>query len=134
MRVRTVGLMRKSSAVIACVALCALAPPTPASAQPRNCTPAGAGVTPPNSGAGHRQLHTWNLSCRKGVALMKAFDRRHGSPSPGSFTTRIKGFRCKASFGYHAEGLYGSVVCRKGIRRVEWSATGLGSGGGGAPD
>ena len=81
-------------------------------------------------------LHTYHLSCRKGLVLMKAFARRHGSPpSLGGWSERIKGYRCKASFRYHPEGVvYGTVACHKGIRKVDWFGAGPGSpGGGGGP-
>ena len=130
--------MFKTSAALACVALCAIAP-APASAEHREghryCESAGAGVRTAD-GPFYRQLHTYNLSCRKGNALMKGFARRHGSPpSLGTYSEGLKGFRCKAVFRWHPEGVtYGTVACRKGARRVEWFGAGPGSPGGGAPD
>ncbi len=134
--------MRKSAAAFACVAICALAP-APASAEHRAghryCESAGAGPQT-DDGPWYRQLHTYNLSCRKGFALMKRIARRHGTPTPGSYSHRVDGYRCKGRFAYHPEGTtYGSVSCRKGIRKVVWygfsSDPGSGAGGGGgAPD
>jgi hypothetical protein len=128
--------MRKPSAVFAAVAVCALAAAPAASADHRSghhdCESAGAGATFQHGRQWH-SLETRNLSCRKGLALMKAFARRNASPSLGGVTERINGFRCAGDFDYHAEGVYGSVVCRKGIRRARWNGTYLGLGGIGAP-
>jgi hypothetical protein len=127
--------MRNSVIAIVCVVGCAAVAPAPASAHQRYCESAGAGERTAD-GPYYRQLHTRNLSCRKGLGLIKAFARRHGSPpSLGDYSERIKGYRCKASFRYHPEGVvYGAIVCRKGIRKADWFGAGPGSpGGGGGP-
>ena len=128
------------AAALACFAILAFAA-APAAAEHRAghryCESAGAGPRTAD-GTWYRQLHTYNLSCSKGHALMKAFARRHGAPpEQGTYTERIKGFRCKANFRWHYEGvIYGTVACRKGTRKVDWFGAGPGGagGGGGAPD
>ena len=128
--------MRKSASALACVVVCAVAP-APAAAEHRAghryCERAGAGPRTAD-GPWYRQLHTYNLSCRKGHALMKAFARRHGAPpEQGAYTETLKGFRCKAHFRWHFEGvIYGTVSCRKGKRKVDWFGAGPGGPGGGA--
>ena len=131
--------MRRSVIAAACIAACAAAVPLPAAADHRPghryCESAGAGERTAD-GPYYRQLHTYRLSCGKGLALMKVFARRHGAPPElGDYSERIRGYRCRASFRYHPEGVvYGTIACRKGIRKVDWFGAGPGSpGGGGGP-
>jgi hypothetical protein len=131
--------MRRVVAALTCTALCATAA-APAAAEHRAghryCESAGAGPRTAD-GPWYRQLHTYNLSCRKGHVLMKAFARRHGTPpEQGAWTERIRDYRCKANFRWHYEGVvYGTVACRKGKHKVDWFGAGPGSpgGGGGGP-
>jgi hypothetical protein len=136
----------KPYTLIALLALGALAAP-PASAEHRaghrHCESAGAGERT-SHGRVYNTLETRNISCRKGERLMKAFARRYGWPPPrDAFTSRIKGFRCRARFESHdavVEGgpgrvVNGAVACRKGSRRVHWFGAGPGEPRSiGAPD
>ena len=126
----------KSLTAVACVAVFATVA-TPAAAEHKRghhyCASATAGDQGPH-GREYRNLHTYNLSCRKGFALMKAFARRNGTPTPGTSTRRINGFRCKARFSFHPEGVtYGGVTCLKGIRKVQWDGFSSDPGGGAGP-
>lgn len=137
--------MRTPTAVIACVALCALAAPASAMAadseRRQHCPSASAGPafggdSPAPATDVYRGLKTRNLSCRKGERIMDAFASRYGWPRIGkSFTSRINGFRCKARFTSIEENgrflVKGTIACRKGARRAEWWAIGPGSDGGG---
>ena len=119
----------KSLTAIACLTAFATAAP-PATAEHKRghhyCESAKAGA--------YRQLHTYNLSCRKGTALMKAFERRNGEPTPQTYSDRINGYRCTGTFRFHAEGVtYGEIVCRKGKRKAAFYGTSSNPGSGAGP-